>query len=63
MYWYSLATYGVHADQLKAPVGEAVTPAAVEQALRAKKYKILTVTHVDTSTGKSGHLLFPPTYR
>jgi alanine-glyoxylate transaminase/serine-glyoxylate transaminase/serine-pyruvate transaminase len=46
-----LASYGVKADQLKAPVGEAVTPASVEQALKSKKYKIVTATHVDTSTG------------
>jgi alanine-glyoxylate transaminase / serine-glyoxylate transaminase / serine-pyruvate transaminase len=28
-----------------------VSPAAIETALKTKKYKILTFTHVDTSTG------------
>ena len=44
-------TYGVNATQLKAPIGDRPQLDAVEKALGEKKYKILTVTHVDTSTG------------
>ncbi|KAI9751162.1 MAG: hypothetical protein M4579_006180 [Chaenotheca gracillima] len=44
-------TYGVNATQLKAPIGSRPQLPEVEQALKEKKYKILTVTHVDTSTG------------
>lgn len=46
-----LETYGVSATQLKAPIGDRPQLDAVEAALKAKKYKLLTVTHVDTSTG------------
>ena len=38
---------------MKAPIGAAVMQEEIEKALKAKKYKILTFTHVDTSTGKS----------
>jgi alanine-glyoxylate transaminase/serine-glyoxylate transaminase/serine-pyruvate transaminase len=44
-------TYGVKATQLKAPIGERPQLDEIEAALKEKKYKILTVTHVDTSTG------------
>jgi hypothetical protein len=44
-------TYGVHATQLKAPIGSRPSLDEVSEALKKKKYKILTVTHVDTSTG------------
>ena len=44
-------TYGVKATQLKAPIGDRPSLEEVEAALKAKKYKILTITHVDTSTG------------
>ncbi|KAI9711415.1 MAG: hypothetical protein M1812_007160 [Candelaria pacifica] len=44
-------TYGINATQLKAPIGDRPQLDEVEQALRSKNYKILTVTHVDTSTG------------
>ncbi|KAF4594170.1 hypothetical protein EYR40_008973 [Pleurotus pulmonarius] len=45
-----LTTYGANADQLKAEIGSAVSLSEVEKALQSKKYKILTFTHVDTST-------------
>ncbi|KIY70760.1 PLP-dependent transferase [Cylindrobasidium torrendii FP15055 ss-10] len=45
-----LETYGAKVDQVKAPIGEAVTSDALEEALKSKKYKVVTVTHVDTST-------------
>lgn len=44
-------TYGAKVDQVKAPIGAAVTQEEIEKALKAKKYKVLTFTHVDTSTG------------
>ena len=44
-------TYGVKATQLKASIGDRPQLPEVEKALKEKKYKLLTVTHVDTSTG------------
>ncbi|TFK74906.1 PLP-dependent transferase [Pluteus cervinus] len=46
-----LQTYGAKVGQLKAPIGGTVDPATIEKALKSKKYKVLTFTHVDTSTG------------
>lgn len=46
-----LQTYGANVDQVKAPIGDAVKESDVETALKSKKYKVVTVTHVDTSTG------------
>ncbi|CCU77220.1 AGX1/alanine--glyoxylate aminotransferase [Blumeria hordei DH14] len=43
--------YGIKATQLKAPIGSCPELAEVEKSLREKNYKMLTVTHVDTSTG------------
>ena len=43
--------YGAKPTQLKAPIGDRPQLDAVEKALKEKKYKALTVTHVDTSTG------------
>ena len=44
-------TYGVTATQIKAPIGERPQLSEVEQALKEKNYHLITVTHVDTSTG------------
>ncbi len=44
-------TYGVAATQLKAPIGDRPQLDEVEKALQEKQYKMITVTHVDTSTG------------
>lgn len=44
-------TYGVKATQLKAPIGDRPQLDAVEKALKEKKYKVITITHTDTSTG------------
>jgi len=44
-------TYGVKATQLKAAIGDRPQQDAVEAALKEKKYKLITITHVDTSTG------------
>ncbi|KAE8147001.1 pyridoxal phosphate-dependent transferase [Aspergillus avenaceus] len=46
-----LETYGANATQLKAPIGERPSFEEIEQALKEKSYKIITITHVDTSTG------------
>ncbi|KAF2673265.1 purine catabolism protein pucG, partial [Microthyrium microscopicum] len=45
------AAYGVEATQLKAPIGESPSPDEIEKALKENKYKAVTITHVDTSTG------------
>ncbi|KAJ7257911.1 pyridoxal phosphate-dependent transferase [Mycena haematopus] len=45
-----LETYGAKVDQLKAEIGATVTQEAIESALKSKKYRLLTFTHVDTST-------------
>lgn len=47
----ALSVYGGAVDQLKAPVGDKPTLEQLEAALKAKSYKIVTITHVDTSTG------------
>jgi len=46
-----LRLYGANVDILKAPVGSRPQLPEIEQALKSKKYKMVTVTHVDTSTG------------
>lgn len=43
--------YGANPTQLKAPIGSRPQLPEIEKALKEKKYKVLTVTHVDTSTG------------
>nr|OQO21600.1 hypothetical protein B0A51_13156 [Rachicladosporium sp. CCFEE 5018] len=44
-------TYRVKATQLKAPIGDRPQLAEIEKALKEKDYKLITVTHTDTSTG------------
>jgi alanine-glyoxylate transaminase/serine-glyoxylate transaminase/serine-pyruvate transaminase len=44
-------TYGIDATQLKAAVGDRPQLDEVEKVLKEQKYKAVTVTHVDTSTG------------
>jgi alanine-glyoxylate transaminase/serine-glyoxylate transaminase/serine-pyruvate transaminase len=44
-------TYGAKVTQLKAPIGDRPQLDEIEKALKEKSYKIITVTHVDTSTG------------
>ncbi|KAF8899590.1 pyridoxal phosphate-dependent transferase [Gymnopilus junonius] len=46
-----LETYGAKVTQLKAPIGGTVPFEDIAAALQEKSYKILTFTHVDTSTG------------
>ena len=54
----SLETYGARATTLAAPLGATVSPGELEAALLAARrkgdgraYKLVTITHVDTSTG------------
>ena len=44
-------TYGISVTQLKAPIGERPQLSDIEKALKGKTYRLITVTHVDTSTG------------
>jgi len=46
-----LETYGAKVTQLKGPIGATPTAIEIETALKEKEYKVLTITHVDTSTG------------
>ncbi|KAF8998567.1 PLP-dependent transferase [Cyathus striatus] len=46
-----LQTYGANVKQLIAPIGGTVPLEDIEKELKAKKYKVVTFTHVDTSTG------------
>ncbi|EFQ96718.1 alanine-glyoxylate aminotransferase 1 [Nannizzia gypsea CBS 118893] len=46
-----LQTYGANATQIKAPIGDRPSLEEISKALQEKEYKVLTVTHVDTSTG------------
>ncbi|GAA5926616.1 alanine--glyoxylate transaminase [Sporobolomyces koalae] len=46
-----IETYGGKVSQVKAPVGGRPDLAEVERALEKNKFKVLTFTHVDTSTG------------
>lgn len=46
-----LSTYGAKPTQLKAPIGGVPQLSEIEAALKEKKYKAITITHVDTSTG------------
>jgi alanine-glyoxylate transaminase/serine-glyoxylate transaminase/serine-pyruvate transaminase len=46
-----LGVYGAKVTEIKAPVGSRPQLPEIEKALSEKKYKMITVTHVDTSTG------------
>ncbi|TNY24380.1 PLP-dependent transferase [Rhodotorula diobovata] len=46
-----LETYGAKVTQVGAPVGGRPTVEQVEEALKKEQFKLLTFTHVDTSTG------------
>jgi alanine-glyoxylate transaminase/serine-glyoxylate transaminase/serine-pyruvate transaminase len=46
-----LTRYGAEVTHLRAPIGSAPTPAEVDVALSQWRYDLLTITHVDTSTG------------
>ncbi|KAK0446671.1 PLP-dependent transferase [Armillaria borealis] len=46
-----LRAYGASVDHVRAPLGDVVPSIDIERALKKRKYKIVVVTHVDTSTG------------
>lgn len=46
-----LKRHNVKVDELKYAWGEAAKPEVIKEKLEDKNYKIVTVTHVDTSTG------------
>ncbi|MFN7930871.1 MAG: aminotransferase class V-fold PLP-dependent enzyme [Blastocatellia bacterium] len=46
-----LERYGARVKQVRAAVGARPALEDVEQALQQERYKLMTVTHVDTSTG------------
>ncbi len=50
-YGAMLERYGAEVTHLRAPVGGRASLEEVEAALRAGDYRLVTVTHVDTSTG------------
>jgi hypothetical protein len=56
----SLQTYGAKVHQIKAEIGATVSYSEIEAALQSTNYKILTITHVDTSTGHLVPLSSPP---
>lgn len=45
-----LKRYGTKVDLLEAETGDIVPLEVIEQQLKSKNYKLLTITHVDTST-------------
>lgn len=45
-----LKLYGADVDKIDAPVGNTVDPAVVESQLQKNKYRLITITQVDTST-------------
>lgn len=48
----ALTTYGANVDEVGTKlVGDSISLKDVEAKLRSRKYKIVTITHVDTSTG------------
>ena len=46
-----LSVYGGNVDHLKSDVGKTVSIDKLQSALKQKQYKLVTLTHVDTSTG------------
>jgi len=45
-----LEIYGAKVTQVRAPIGDRPSLDEVREALKAKNYKLITITHVDTST-------------
>ncbi|QOR35952.1 alanine--glyoxylate aminotransferase family protein [Clostridium sp. 'deep sea'] len=50
------ASFNINADVIAANWGERVSVELVKEQLKAKKYKAVTITHVDTSTGVEADL-------
>ncbi|KAK5667853.1 hypothetical protein QVD99_004902 [Batrachochytrium dendrobatidis] len=51
--WFAecLQVYGAKVTQLTAPFGDQPSIDAIKQALKNDQFKLITITHVDTSTG------------
>jgi alanine-glyoxylate transaminase/serine-glyoxylate transaminase/serine-pyruvate transaminase len=45
-----LKTYGANVDVIQADIGHVPSQIEIERALKSKNYKVITFTHVDTST-------------
>jgi len=46
-----LRRYNAEVTVIRAPVGDTISPQQVEDELKEHRYKLVTITHVDTSTG------------
>jgi aspartate aminotransferase-like enzyme len=50
--WYDVAVAnGKLADKVEVPMGQAILPGMVEEALQKQKYEVITLVHNETSTG------------
>ncbi len=50
--WYDVSiANGKQADKVEVPMGQAILPGMVEEALKKQKYDLLTIVHNETSTG------------
>jgi aspartate aminotransferase-like enzyme len=50
--WYDVSiANGKQADKVEVPMGQAILPAMVEEALKQQKYDLITIVHNETSTG------------
>ncbi|WP_318505710.1 alanine--glyoxylate aminotransferase family protein [Bacillus sp. T3] len=48
--------FGIKVDVLQSQWGKQVSPAIIEEMLATEKYKAVTITHADTSTGVAANL-------
>ena len=50
--WFTVAkANGKQADKIEVPMGQAILPEMVEDALKGQSYELITVVHNETSTG------------
>src|SRR4030067_129946 len=50
--WFTVANAnGKKADKIEVPMGQAILPGMVEDALKKQSYELITVVHIETSTG------------
>lgn len=50
--WAKIAAgYGANVDKIEVPAGEVINPDDVRKKMSEKKYKLVTLTHSETSTG------------
>jgi aspartate aminotransferase-like enzyme len=50
--WFDVAiANGKLADKVEVPMGQAILPGMVEEALRKQNYELITIVHNETSTG------------